>query len=503
MNKDLLNKPMRQSIQGVVLFFLNAVRTFIKAFWPLILVYVINNEKLEPIKLYVFLGFGLIAVLLAIHAFLTYRNFYYQFAENEFVITKGYLKKVRIAIPYERIQSINTKQNLVQQVLKVQTMELDTAGSSQKEVQIIALSAESASMLVEQLNQYKTNLNSEHLSEIKPDEEVQEIIRESEKVILKLDVGDLIKIGISENHLKSAIILLALISGFISQIQDIFSGFMNNYEEDVENYMVEAGVIMVVYIIFFFLIIAILYSMIRVILMYFNLSFSKNGTLFRLKAGLLNKKQWTLPYTKIQVFLWNTNPVRKLLDFVTLQFVMAASNQNDKKQNILIPGVPAKKMELVMEELFSVTHMEPIVTLHPHRVYFVRFFMILGLLPVMIAAVFAYSEWIFWAIGSGWLLLIGVTSLLKHKRRSIRINERLIQSESGAVGEQFALMEQYKVQSVKFIQTFLQRRRKVASLILYTAGGFTIHIPYISTKDAWDLYDLILFQVESNHKDWM
>ena len=147
-NLELYN-PQRQSVKGIVLFFFQAIRVFFKTFWPLMLVFIVNNEKLADILIYIYIGTGILAAIFIVHSILHYLYFYFQFTENEFVITKGYLKKVRIAIPYERIQSVNSKQNILQQLLKVQTIEIDTAGSSKKEVQLIAIDSETAILLQE------------------------------------------------------------------------------------------------------------------------------------------------------------------------------------------------------------------------------------------------------------------------------------------------------------------------------------------------------------------
>jgi len=498
-NPEFYN-PQRQSVKGIVLFFFQAIRIFFKTFWPLVLVFIVNNEELAEVLPYVYLGVGILAAIFITHSVLHYLYFYFQFTENEFVITKGYLKKVRIAIPYERIQSVNSKQNVFQQLLKVQTIEIDTAGSSKKEVQLIAIDSETAILLQEQLSSRKrtgtpAETNGEPELIVQPEPE--------RKLILKLDVGDLIKIGISENHLKSALLLLVLISGFIQQIQDVSKDFLANYEDDVKSYMLQAGALMIAFIILFFLIVGTIYSMLRVILVYFNLSFYKVNDHFQLKQGLLNKKEWTIPYSKIQVFVWGTNPLRKIMDFVTLQFVLAASSNYDKKQSILVPGVSSTKREHVMNEIFGVTQVDAHVQFKPRNIFFIRYFLLFGLFPAAVASFFFYNDVIFQILGPAWVLLFMSIAILKRKKRELRLSEEHIEFVKGIVGEQVAVLKQYKVQSIKFRQSIFQQWRGSASIVLYTAGGFSIHIPYMEYVDAVGLYNLLLFKVENSREAWM
>lgn len=464
------------------------------------LVFIVNNEKLADVLMYIYIGTGILAAVFIVHSILHYLYFYFQFTENEFVITKGYLKKVRIAIPYERIQSVNSKQNVLQQLLKVQTIEIDTAGSAKKEVQLIAIDSETAILLQEQLSHRK---KSGAQTDSEGDTEPAAQQEPEKKLILRLDFGDLIKIGISENHLKSAVLVLVLVSGFIQQIQDVSKDFLANYEDDVKSYMLQAGVMMIVSVVIFVLLVGTIYSMLRVILVYFNLSFYKVHDRFQLKQGLLNKKEWTIPYTKIQVFVWGTNPLRKIMDFVTLQFVLAASSNYDQKQNILVPGVSSKKKEQVMNEIFGVERVDAILRFKPRNIFFIRHFLLWGLFPVVLAAIFFYNELAFLIAGPAWLILFAVIASLKKKKHELRLSENHIESVRGIVGEQIAVMMQFKVQSVKFKQSIIQQWRGSATIILYTAGGFSIRIPFMEYQDAVHLYNLLLFKVENSQEAWM
>lgn len=192
MNNVDLSKPMRQSPLGIVMFAIVATRKLARAIWPLILVYAVKNNSLpEQVKFYIYLALGFVILLLITHGILTYFYFYFHIENDEFIVNKGYLKKVKLAIPLERIQTINIKQNIAQQILKLVSLEIDTAGSSGKELKIIALKKPFA----EEIQKFLTIKETPEISE--------NIVNEEEtKTILKLDIGDLIKVGITENHLR-------------------------------------------------------------------------------------------------------------------------------------------------------------------------------------------------------------------------------------------------------------------------------------------------------------
>lgn len=501
MNSADYSQPRRQSPRGLVLYFGQSVWKFFKAVWPILLVSVIRNEQFLPILNYVYLGIGVLTLVILTHVILHFYHFFYFLDDKEFVIQKGYLKKVRIAVPYDRIQSINSKQNILQRILRVETLELDTAGSKGQEVQLIALDN---SQIAELKSQFAIRRNSAHSSEITSETEQEVTIPEvQEKLLLKLDFGDLIKIGISENHIKSLFIVLALVGGFIQQLQEIFTGMTDSYEEEVKNYFLKGSIVLVSALTFLLLIVGIAYSMIRVILLYFDLHFSRLEKHFKLKSGLLNKKEWTIPYRKIQVLSWSTNPLRKWMDFVSVKFFLASSDQTDDKKNIQIPGLNTRKKGFVFQEIFGDSTFKWSVSLKPHKVFFIRFFIFTAILPLITPALFFYDEWIFWVMAMVWAGFWLWMTILRLRKRIVNLNLEMLEQVSGMIGEEHLLVELYKVQRITLNQSWLQRRRGLATLVLHTAGGELLTIPYIAIQDARLLSNYLLYKVESSSKEWM
>jgi len=179
MNKIDLTVPTRQSAKGLILIFIFSLRKFIGIFWPIILIAVFQKNYFEN-KLV--LGVTIIAVLILLigHTILWYFNFIFYVANGEFVLKKGYLRKKTLTIPLDRIQSVNTKQNVIQQFLNIETLEIDTAGSVAKELKIQALEKSFSIELQNLLRSQEINKQ-----EIDSDNQV-EITEVVEELILKL-----------------------------------------------------------------------------------------------------------------------------------------------------------------------------------------------------------------------------------------------------------------------------------------------------------------------------
>ncbi|MCF8371915.1 MAG: PH domain-containing protein [Bacteroidales bacterium] len=495
MSKFDFSTPRRQSPKGVVLYFVMATQKIVRAAWPILLIYFFKNESFsEKVRMYALIAVAVIVLIMIAHAIFTYLRFYFYVENDEFKLSKGYLKRVNLSIPLDRIQTINSKQNLFQQWLKVVSVEIDTAGSATKELKIVALDKATADALSDLLNTNKLEEAGQTTSEETWDEK---------KVILKLGFGDLIKVGISENHIKSSLFILAFVSGIIDQLKDYFTATYEDTAEQAKNFLFGSDAFVYFMLIFLILLIGLAFSMVLIFLRYYDLKFSREGNKFHLQSGLLNKKSVSIPFAKIQVVSWRTNPIRKLMDFVTLNLSQATSSIENKKQAIDIPGCSSKHLQTVQAEIFPTTTEQGWSTHHSHRNYALRLWAAFGLLPTAIALIFGWMHWQVIVVASVWFVLSIGIAYLAFRKRYFRISPELIENSSGSVGQTFSRMFNFKVQSLKYKQTIFQRRRNLATLKIYTAGGKVLTMPYINSDIAFELYNYLLYVVESRERKWM
>src|SRR5690606_25278041 len=89
------------------------------------------------------LAAGLLLLLpgLLLYAWIWYRNFqfYIDPLEEVFVLQRGVWNKKKTLIQLNRIQQVNSSQHVIQQLLDVHTLEIETAGSAEPEIRIKAV----------------------------------------------------------------------------------------------------------------------------------------------------------------------------------------------------------------------------------------------------------------------------------------------------------------------------------------------------------------------------
>ena len=497
MNKPDLSVPTRQSVRGLVLIFIFSARQAIRMFWPLILLYVIQNNFLRNTGI-VIAGVAVVLILLAIHTVLYYLNFYFYVEKGEFILKKGYLRKKILSIPLERIQSVNTKQNLIQQVLNVVSLEIDTAGTVGKELKIHALELEFAKELQNHLRSEKKKTATEEVGDEAKTEE------KHEQLILKLSPTDLLKIGISQNHLRTALIVIAFGGQLFQQIQDLFKDKANEYSSEVAAFMSNSGWALITFMVIFFLFISILISLFRTLLKYFEFKLLKNEDNYRIESGLINKRNVIVPHNKVQELNWETGPLKQLFGIYHLTFKQAVSGQQNRRNQQLVdaPGCLTSHLELLKNDLFGKDQLIDAQKIYTNNYYFRRLWLIMGWIPVVIVSPFFYAEILLWIGVALWLLLTAGYSYLMLKKRYFIMNEDQIRISKGAFEHKWKQMELFKIQSVRFRQTIFQKRRKLASLQLMNAAG-SMTIPYIDEKLAMQIYNYLIYHTEVSERKWM
>ncbi len=494
MNKIDFNQPRRQSIKGLVLIFFQEGKRGIKIFWPAIVPVLLTkdlNNKLLIVGL-ILLG-GLILTLL--HAILYFRKFKFHIENQQFILRKGYLNRKVLNIPLDRIQNVNTNQSVLQQFLNVMTVEIDTAGSAKKELKIHALSKSIAVELA-------LNLSS-HLEASQTDNsDTKKDSNSDEEEILRLGNRDLLKIGISQNHLRTAFFIFLFGLQFLNKLQEYFEDKADEYARELWLFLSQSGWAVIGILVLFFILISFLYSMIRTLILFYDLRFLKLNKSYRIVSGLLNRRNLLIPFRKIQQIDWETGPIKKLFGIYRVNIRQATSDLAAKSKLIELPGCLISHIELLKEDLFGSDHLKNQPVIHSSRVYFRRNWFYFGWLPaVLISPVFLF-EWLYVFPVLLWILLMFLYSRFTLRKSYFQISNDQIRVSSGAISHKFKQMEFHKVQHLEFRQSIFHKKQGVASLKIGNASGF-IKIPFIDEKIAKTIHDYLLYYAETSEKFWM
>jgi putative membrane protein len=397
-------------------------------------------------------------------------------------------------IPFDRIQSISFEQNPIHQLFDVVRLKIDTAGSSREEFEFSALEKTKAT----DLRDFILSQKSPVVTEPGMEEET------SGKLILTLTVTDLIKIGVSQNHLRTAGIILAFVLGLRDRIEDAlgetYVDRFDHFTEDVVNNAFTMGLMVFAALI----IVSFFGTLLLTVLRYYDLHAWKTPDGYKVKSGLLNKREQSAPDHKIQVLRWISNPIKRWFGIVSLRFYQASSIGVPRSSTLTIPGCTLPKLASIQQSYFSEDYNAALPSFGVRKEMFYRRLLYLGVLPFLVlfsvSLFLKYYDWMILSIL--WLIVCGIFQWYNQKKWKYYINEKVLQTSYGVLENVNKAIYFYKVQSVEIKQTPYQRRKALANMVFHTAGG-VVQIPYLPLERALQLKNYTLFQIESSTLKWM
>jgi putative membrane protein len=490
--------PQRQSLIGVIVLFANTLQKSVRGLWPILVIILFKEESYNAIQIY--LGIAGLIVFIAIIAFLRYWffKFYIDYKLEEFVIENGIFNKTKTTIPFHKIQKVTIDQSLIQRVFNVHKIELDTAGSDQKEASISAISQEMAIELKKQLLE-NTEKNSHFSEEI-------DVNEEKPNSFITIGIPSLLKIGITANYIKSfayIFLLFSTVSDNLRQIgrEDLIDDNINQLEQ-----LPIVSLLLGLLIIIFTAIIVV--NLVLTVVKYFNFTIKKDQKSLVLTYGLINIKSTIINPEKVQIIKLTQNFFQKKLNVNTVEIFQASSEMHraSAKDKTKIPGCNKSEKEQIIKLLIGKLpkHQK---TLYPNiRMLLLNIFFFI-LIPVIIGYFINYFANKFSAVEmimviSIYVLFVGTIHYFSYRNYRFFISDEFIVKQSGAWDIDHEIMMPYKIQAIETQQFIWQKYTNIGSVVLHTAGG---KISF-STSNYTQIKEQVnkwLYQVEVSKESWM
>lgn len=503
-----LHIPTRQSPIAIFLILWKVIRQLLRQAWPFLLVIILpyfnftassSSRSEDPYITNIIIA---LTAFSTISSIIAYFKFYYYIKDDEFVIEKGLFQKVKINLPFDRIQTINFEQSPIHQLFDVVRLEVDSAGSMQSEIAIQAISRSDAEFIRSYILTEKAKLAPKEIDVETPVAEKEE----ATELLMHHTPLDLLKIGVSQNHLRG----LGIIFGFFFWVFQSVEDFLPDLDrgENPIDYLkenlginFEASIWMSLF--FILLLFSVGISLFSTVFRYYDLKFLKTTLGFKVVSGLMTKRERSANLNKIQLIRWGDSILKRLFGIFRLHLYQASSAALSASKAIGVPGCYQEQIDTVRSTYF------PDEQQYPYEIHAIspliirRRMMYLGLLPLALLLFTFYTPdnyyYLLWLL---WLPFIYFTSVRFHRNWKVRINKEGILTEYGLIGKNYTLLQWYKIQSVSIRQSIYQQRNAVADVYFYTAAG-SVKVPYFPLDKALTIKNYVLYKVETDERDWM
>lgn len=500
------SNPQRQSVLGVALIFSTTLYRFLRGFWILGVYFLLSDPSASTI-LYVILGILALGIVVLGYSWLYFRKFLFHidYHKDEFVLQKGVFSTEDLAIPFDKIQQVYLKRSILQRIINVYSVVIETAGSKEDEVNIKALSGTDANLLTDIL--IKAKREAAPLAEGDQASASSYQVQEKRELwIHKLDVLTLLKIGISTNYARGFALVLAFFATIYNELNSVFRDYkdeFNEYYEQVPN--LSGSVSIIVFLFVLLLVVSILITVLEVFIKYYGLKLVQTHESLELEMGLKTNTKVSLQPRRVQLTQIVTNPVQKRFNLYEARIALASSENSLQKKKIKIPGLGEDTVEKVESFLYGNFETNFEKKFRPHKLMLIRRLFIV-LIPVLVSYLvllrIPYIELYIWTISAACFMILGVIyQVLSYRSLQLVFTEEFLQKKQGVWNKKEELFEVFKMQSITVKQPLWYRRRNLVNVVFHTAGG-DVSFRAVD-KQILAYINYVLYKAESTGRKWM
>jgi len=487
-------QPQRQSKTGIALLFLYNIGMVIKNLWVFVILFFVRKDKIEP--WIIILAVITLLTILIVSAVLQYYHFkYYIDEENEeFVIHEGIINTSVTKIKRENIQEVNISQPFIHRFFNIYKLEIDTPGSSEKEVKISALTKQNALDLKKYLlTEKKTENSTEDLDETLDKEETQELRS------IKISTLSILKYGITANYVQSFFALVSLIIYGFSELTNLLrkAEFDTDLDYDtVESQFLAFSIPVILAIVLVVIIVGILINTVRTLIKFFNFKITENNQSFSFEYGLFNTRNSIVNKSKVQVVTESQNWIQKTMKISHVKFLQIGKNEEEDQKNVAaVPGINDDEKVKLISAIWSEIPVFKNYLKPNFRLIVVNTFQWIAI-PLLLISIIEKEIWInYWFLVVIYIVLAELLILISFRNLKLFYNEKFIRLKSGIWDIDNRTFEVEKLQTVKISQYFWQRKTNLGTITFYTSAG-RFKMPALNYLKLKKLLNYCIYKIE-------
>lgn len=415
-----------------------------------------------------------LAGLLGGYAYLRYLRFRYGVAGDTLVVESGVFARQSREIPLERIQTVDTEQNVLNRLLGLVVVNIETAGGSSTEAALDAVTESEAERLRDLVRQYD---RIEEPTESGTD-------RDPETELFALSLGDLLTYAVvsvrpaapvltlfglpfGQDVVLSVLRVNARVARLDGLLRPILSGTAPT----------GAVVVFAALTLAEFVAVALVVSAILTAVEYYGFRLVRDGDDLRYRRGLVRRYSGTIPLAKVQTVTIRENAPMRRLGYASLEVETAgyAGGTQESQKGVAVPLAPREEVYALARDVHPFGEID--VERPPSRArrrYAARF-----TLAVLAVTAVSYAADRVLGTGDWWLPLAGLAlvppaAYLRWRHRGYALNEDALVTRSGFWRRSTRVVPYYRIQTVLVARSPFQRRRDLATVVVDTASSASL-----------------------------
>lgn len=439
-----------------------------------LLIFAGGGLSASPYVLLGLLGLAFIGLVVIFgYEYLYWKKFEYRIEEDGLKILSGVIGRNDLDIPLKRIQNVDVNRNIVQRILGIAQVNVETAGGGSTEAALKFLDYEDAKEMQKQVRELKNRRKSDRSAE-KDEGEQREDFALSNRDLAIL----------------SAVSIDARIIGALTVILSIAGGSLGSQLEGTSLQGLGLGI----YILGGILVIGGVWlaSAASTFVKYFDFKLYFHENALEYERGLLNRVSGTIPEEKVQDIIIEENFLQRYLGFASLEVETAGytgGTQQDQTQigsDTVIPLASRQEVEKFAEEIGGYTRPDYYSIDERAQTRYFRRYLLTGLLLGAVTFTVSFFVDVAWPayIPSALIVLASKKAAqLKWENTGYALDSTHLFTRRGFWNRKTYVVPYFRVQNLMETQSIFQRRWNQSSIVVDTAGS-VFSYPYIPDMDA-------------------
>lgn len=386
-----------------------------------------------------------------------YKRFEYVTTPDTFDIQSGVISRRNREIPYRRVQNVDISRNIVQRAFDIAELRIETAGGGETEAILRYVGYEEAKRLQDELRRRKRADSAAGPNETPAAEDDDELIY----AITPEDLG-VLAIASFDLRLASFLSVLLSLAGppvLIELLTDL----------PVSPFLVLGAVIALV------VVASALLSGASAVFSTYGFRLTRSGDELRYERGLIQRFDGSIPLDKVQSLVLRENLLKRLLGYTSLSVETAGYAPGQGGAVGSESAVPIARRETTWGIARDIEPFEEVeITRPPKRAryrYAIRYLLVLAVLTALVyAGTLAFGFEMYWYALFLGVPLAPVAAHYKWASRGYFVGEDYVVTRDGFWHRTTRVVPYYRVQNAIETQTVLQRRWRLASVLVDTAG---------------------------------
>lgn len=466
---------------------MEAVRSFVYMLPPVFLFLLSISEDIE---LSAVLSYIWILVIPAVAFFalstLRWYLYTYSYEEGYLHIKRGLVFKKERSLKKERVQTVNIRTGLLQRLLDVATVRIETAGGGMESEVILK------AVKMEEAQRIRSYLESGPKSKSYTTDE------ESTKTTSGTGSEHDTEYGITASYVlpMREIFLAGATSGrfmlLFSFIAAAFSQFYPYIPEYITDLLIEqlipessTDILLVVIILLSLLILSWLVSVLAYMVKYANFTIHRQHEYLKISWGLIEQKEFTLKINRIQALSIQEGLFRQPFGLCAINSEVAGGGLRDQEYvTIICPLLHKRELATFLEQILPEYKIPASMTSVPRRARKRYLFRTVGIAIIIILPL--------QLLPYGWMALFlllpaFILGLSRYRAGATSIDDKQLTFRFRNINRYIVLMMKNHIQSLESGSNPFQRRSDLSNIstsVLSSPSGKTFHVDNVDDREA-------------------